>query len=234
LPRATPVPGRASHPPHAPHSAHHAPWACLVAPYRYAFPVDHCVRALKFHGQLEYGRVLGTLIAEARRARGAPLPALVVPVPLHASRYRERGFNQAAVIARFAARGLGIPLASRALERVRATAEQSHLPAAARAVNVAGAFRASTPLVGQRVALVDDVLTTGSTATAAASALREAGAVEVELWVAARPGSGGVDAEGVIEQHADEESHPDVVVVQERTKTAGRLARADQPLLPRE
>lgn len=215
-----------------------ATWTLLVAPCRYDYPIDHCVRALKFHGEAACGRLLGMLIARHRRALGAPWPDLVVPVPLHRARYLERGFNQAAVIARHAARGVGLPLANGLLERCRATAEQSHLRRAARAGNVSGAFRMSPRgervLPGRRVALVDDVLTTGSTAREASRVLRAAGAIAVELWVAARAAPAHSVPEGVIEQDADEDRHAHVVVIGERAQAGRRLAVADQPLLVEE
>ena len=168
------------------------PFAAVVCPWVYAYPIDHCVQALKFQGERAWARVFGALLARARLGVGGvppvalPLPRLVVPVPLHLRRLRERGYNQSADLARFAARALALPLDAHALERRRATEVQSRLPAAARAANVAGAFHAARPLQGLRVALVDDVLTTGSTVAAAAAALVAAGAGGVELWVVAR------------------------------------------------
>jgi len=161
------------------------PYEMVVAPFRYAHPVDHMVRSLKFEGDLMYGRILGELLARARRSRSGPLPSRVVPVPLHRSRFVERGFNQAEVLARHAAARLGLPAGVRLLERRRATLEQSGLSAAERPGNLQEAFRCRGACPPQ-VALVDDVLTTGSTAREAARALRSAGAVRVEVWVAAR------------------------------------------------
>lgn len=169
-----------------------APFTLVVCPWRYAYPVDRAIQALKFRGERAWARVFGTLLAQERRrgcaggSAAEPLPELIVPLPLHLRRLRERGYNQSADLARSAARVLRLPLEARALERCRATAPQSALPAAARAANVAGAFRARRVLRGLRVALVDDVLTTGSTAGAAAAALSAAGARSVELWVVAR------------------------------------------------
>ncbi|MGH8254376.1 MAG: ComF family protein, partial [Steroidobacteraceae bacterium] len=79
----------------------------ICCPWRFEFPVDELVRALKFHGERTYARVLGTLLARERMelaadAEAAPLPGLIVPVPLHPLRLRERGYNQAAELARFA------------------------------------------------------------------------------------------------------------------------------------
>jgi ComF family protein len=155
-------------------------------PWSFEFPVDELVRALKFRGERGYARLLGTLLARERLARGPPWPDRVIPVPLHRLRWRERGYNQAAELARFAARELGIAFEPRALLRRRATREQTALHFGARAANVRQAFAAAKPLQGLRVALVDDVITTGSTVSEAAAALRIAGARAVELWVIAR------------------------------------------------
>ena len=210
-------------------------WDLLVAPFLYDTPIDYCVRALKFHGETAFGRLLGLLVAQERRRHDLPLPDLVLPVPLHQARYIERGFNQAAIIGRHAAGPLGLPFGPGVLDRRRATAEQSHLRGAARAGNVRGAFRLSpsAAVAGRSLALVDDVLTTGSTAREATKVLRAAGAARVELWVAAgaAPASAAID---VIEQDADEDRHADVVVVEEGAEAGRGLAVADDPLLPEE
>ena len=166
----------------------HAPGDCelLCCPWDFEFPVDELLRALKFRGERSHARLLGTLLARARLACDLPLPQWVVPVPLHPLRLRERGYNQAAELARFAARELALRCESRCLERVRATREQTHLGAAERATNLQRAFRARRPLAVASVALVDDVMTTGSTLAAAAGALRAAGAQRIEIWVAAQ------------------------------------------------
>lgn len=164
-------------------------------PWAYRWPVDQLVRALKFAGERSHARLFGTLLARERLALGGPWPALLVPVPLHPLRLRERGYNQAAELARFAGKAIGLPVDAQLLERVRATRPQSGLGAAGRTANVAGAFRArrfsggdsrrGAGLSGLRIALLDDVITTGSTAAAAAQALRAAGATAVELWAVA-------------------------------------------------
>jgi len=163
----------------------------VIAPFEYAYPVDAWVRALKFGGERVYARVLGVLVARARAALQAAvpelatLPTLIVPIPLHAARYRERGFNQAEEIARVAARTLRIPVDAQALVRRIATREQSGLSMRKRRKNVRRAFAAMRPLAASHVALVDDVVTTGSTALAAARALAERGVRQVEVWAAA-------------------------------------------------
>lgn len=172
-----------------------APFAGVTCPWHYAWPLDRGVQAFKFQGERAWGRVFGVLLARERLAGARPLPELIVPVPLHHARQRTRGFNQSADIALDAARALRLSCVPHALERLRATGTQSTLPVAGRAVNVAGAFRATRALEGRRVALVDDVLTTGSTARAAAAALLASGAGAVELWVVARAGGAGAGAD---------------------------------------
>jgi ComF family protein len=156
-----------------------------VVPFEYAYPVDHFVRSLKFRGERMYARVLGTLLADAHSRVGGVLPQVLIPVPLHPSRYRARGFNQAGEIARFAAAPLGARVDTRCLARVVATQEQSGLPLEERRRNVRGAFRVVRAPDVQHVALVDDVLTTGNTAAEAAGTLAAAGIENVELWAVA-------------------------------------------------
>jgi ComF family protein len=158
----------------------------VVVPFQYAYPADHLIRGLKFRGERVYARVLGRLLGDAIRALRQPMPERIVPVPLHRERYRQRGFNQAHEIARYAAERLKVPIDARHLVRKVATREQSGLSLIERRANVRGAFEVLRPLEATRVALVDDVLTTGSTALAAASALSKAGVSEVELWAVAR------------------------------------------------
>ena len=114
------------------------------------------------------------------------VPELIVPIPLHPLRYRERGFNQAHEIARYAAQLLRIPVGTQYVRRRVPTLEQSGLSLAQRRRNVRGAFEVMRPIEARSVALVDDVLTTGSTARAAAEALSNAGVRHVEVWAVAR------------------------------------------------
>ena len=118
---------------------------------------------------------------------GAERPQALVPVPLHTGRLRERGYDQALELTRPLARRLGLPLRDDLLRRARATAAQSTLDAGQRRRNLRGAFavRGHCALPAH-VALVDDVMTTGATAHAAASALLRAGVARVDVWVCAR------------------------------------------------
>ncbi len=141
------------------------------------------------HGQHEgLAEAVGELWADHAADRLRDLkPGVVVPVPLHWRRYWQRGYNQAAALARALASRLQLPCRERCLRRLRATPFQSELTATARRDNVRGVFRAANGLLlrGETVLLVDDVLTTGSTASEAARALRAAGAVRVVVAVLA-------------------------------------------------
>ena len=157
------------------------------APFLYAAPVDQLVHALKYRGALAAGRVLGVLLAADVEVLGLHLDVdWVLPMPLHPSRHAARGSNQSAEIAHWVARSLRRPSRPQVLRRVRDTAPQVGLGIADRRANVDGAFAAAAGCAGRRIALVDDVVTTGSTLAAAAAALRAAGAVSVDAWCVAR------------------------------------------------
>lgn len=150
-------------------------------------PVREAVHRLKYRGQRALAEPLGGLMADWWERRGAEVD-LIVPVPLHPKRLRERGYNQAALLAKVMARHVGRPLADDGvLVRVRHTRSQMELGEAQRRRNVIGAFRADEVGVrGRRVLLVDDVCTTGATLEACTDALRAAGAVEVRAFTLAR------------------------------------------------
>jgi ComF family protein len=165
-------------------------------PYRYEFPLDVLIHRFKYGGQIAIGRILGTLLARRLWERGRPGVDAIVPVPLHAAREAKRGYNQAREIAMFAAELAGIPLRDRIARRGRATVEQTALPAGARRRNLRGAFEIRASSVPARVAIVDDVLTTGATTEALALALRRAGCRHVEVWAIARAAGQPVTASG--------------------------------------
>ncbi len=174
------------------------PQTALIA-LRYEHPVDELIRQLKYHGVLAHARVLGVLLAETARRRDAPLPRLLVPVPLHTRRWRERGFNQADCIARYAGHVLGIPMARHAVRRLRDTPSQTALDVAERHRNVRDAFAVRGARQREKlqranhVAVIDDVMTTGSTLAEMRATLLDAGVSRVDLWAVARsvraPGS---------------------------------------------
>jgi len=162
------------------------PFDATFALFLYADPVDQMIMALKFGGELAFARVLGILLARALRGARRP-PQCLVPMPLHAQRLRERGFNQAEAIAAHVAHRLKLRFETNLLQRTRVTAPQSRQTAASRRANTEAAFGVRPGMrVPLRVALLDDVMTTGSTAAAAAAALRAGGARHVEIWACAR------------------------------------------------
>lgn len=144
------------------------------------------LHALKYDGERRLAKPLGAAVARRWRRAGAGGDVLV-PVPASPDRVRERGYDQAALIATEAARGLSLPVLH-ALERTRATIAQFDLDRAGRAANLGGAFRAvhRAPIRGRWIVLVDDVATTGSTLAACATALLDGGAAAVSAITVAR------------------------------------------------
>ena len=163
------------------------PFASAWVPFQYAHPLDLLEARFKFRGDLAAGRVLAELMIE-RTGIDAPVrPDLVIAVPLHVARLRERGYNQAFELAKPLARALGVPIDRDLLARTRATPAQSGLDAATRRRNVRHAFAVRTvaPLPGH-VALFDDVMTTGATLRECARVLQRAGIARVDVWALAR------------------------------------------------
>ncbi|WP_018972284.1 ComF family protein [Rudaea cellulosilytica] len=162
------------------------------APYLYGHPLDLLLTKLKFGHSLAAGRVLAELWTTALRTALddgtiASVPDFIVPVPLHPSRLRERGYNQALELAKPLAREFGLVLAPGLLRRTRATAAQSDLDAVARRKNLRSAFEVDTNHAAPaHVALLDDVMTTGTTLREAARTLKRAGVARVDVWVLAR------------------------------------------------
>jgi len=163
----------------------------VEVPWRFAFPVDALITRFKHQARWPYGRLLGERLAhhlEHAFADGLPRPDLLLPVPLARRRLRQRGFNQAQMLADWLSRPLGIATDARPLERVLDTPAQQQLDAATRRRNLRQAFAIATgaDVKGRHLALVDDVLTTGATAEALARLLKRAGAERVDVYCLAR------------------------------------------------
>ncbi|TCL21909.1 ComF family protein [Azotobacter chroococcum] len=166
-------------------------FARVEAPWRYAFPIDTLIARFKHQARWPLGRLLGELLERHLQhafAEGLPRPDCLLPVPLAKGRLRRRGFNQAAMLARWLDGPLQLPVDEELLRRPQDTPAQQELDAAARRRNLRGAFALADPaaLAGRHVALVDDVLTTGATAEALARLLRAAGAARVDVYCLAR------------------------------------------------
>lgn len=154
---------------------------------QYTRPADHLIQAMKFNGKLRFAKLLGELLAKALSARGlSQLPQVILPVPLHNTRQRNRGFNQALEIARPVSKALKIPLNFKSCIRTRATIAQSTLNAKKRRANIRGAFKIVKNLNVQRVAIIDDVITTGQTVNEMARTLKQHGVDNIEVWSIAR------------------------------------------------
>ena len=161
---------------------------CSIAACVYRYPVDRMIKRLKYQARIEMAEALcGPLLARIH-ATGVALPERLLPTPMHPRRYRRRGFNQALEIARILAKQLDIRVETRQLQRHRPTAAQYKLDAKQRIKNVAGAFILKKSISYERVAVVDDVLTSGATAHELARVLKQGGVRHVQVWSLARAG----------------------------------------------
>lgn len=163
-----------------------------VAPLHYRQPVDRLLAGFKFRARFADGRSLALLLADtvSRTYRNDTAPELLLPMPLHRARWRQRGYNQAVEVTRVLRRSLGLPVCATAVVRHRVTAAQTSLGSiAARRRNVAGAFTvvgAEALLECRHVAIVDDVITTMATVNSLAACLRQHGVERVDAWCLAR------------------------------------------------
>lgn len=159
------------------------------APWRYQYPVDCLIRRYKYHQQYAFGRpLIHGFIQHLDRQGCFELPGrpdLIVPSPMHPKKRRKRGFNQAEDIAEQVSRHSGIPWSVNTLHRKHMTTAQSGLGRQQRLANLNNAYRI-TGEAPARVAIIDDVITTGATARAMASALHQAGVEGIEIWALAR------------------------------------------------
>ncbi len=164
----------------------------------YGFPWDQLISQFKYHGHTSLAAPLAGLLQHAVQGSAARPPHCVLPVPLAPQRLAERGYNQAWELARRVAAALHLPAHAQWLLRPLDAAHQAKLGRAERQRNLRTAFMVEpqhrAALQGLRVALVDDVMTTGATVAEAASTLRRAGAAAVDVWVVARTPDSDPDA----------------------------------------
>lgn len=186
-----------------PDCARHQPaFDHATAVWSYGFPVDTLIRDFKYGHHLYLGGFFGAQLATALEQAwaatpNASRPDLIVPMPLHPNRLKTRGFNQAAEIARHVAQRTGIACAFDALTRLHDTPAQAGLHRDERWRNLLGAFACPQPLAAKHILLIDDVLTTGASLSACATALRHAGAQRVDVAILARtpePSAAGLTA----------------------------------------
>jgi len=161
----------------------HAPsFDSTLSSFAYAFPIDKLVQAIKFSGRI----ALVNQLADTLSSRIVTHPDYIIAMPLHPMRLRERGFNQSQLIAQRLVKSLGVSLLTDVCKRTRNTTPQSSLPWQERGKNMRNAFTCVADLSGKHIAIVDDVMTTGTTIEELARTLREKGAIKVSAWVLAR------------------------------------------------
>jgi ComF family protein len=167
-----------AHPPH---------YDQTLAAFSYDFPLDKLIQSFKYGNRLVLADYLGReLVGRALASGWEAVADLVVPLPLHPTRLRDRGFNQALELARPVAAALKLPLDPRACARIRPTPAQAGLPWKKREENIRRAFHCPHELTGRRILLIDDVMTTGASLNECARTLKRRGATEVRLLVVAR------------------------------------------------
>jgi ComF family protein len=165
------------------------PFNFSYALYSYQPPVTKLIMNLKFGQALANANLFGKLLAMQIKTiwyRDKPLPDVIIPVPLHPKRLKQRGYNQAMEVARPIAKLLNIPVANHFCQRVKNTDAQATLPAALRSDNVKNAFEMRAPLSFSKIAVLDDVITTGETVTEFCRVLKAAGAKEIDIWCCAK------------------------------------------------
>lgn len=150
----------------------------------YQEPINRLIADFKYHNKLALSRVFAAQMTERLKAR--QLPQLLIPIPLHPRRLRERGYNQSLELAKQLSKQLVIPVRHDALTRIRDTLPQASLPFSERKKNMKQAFQINKTNIPSHIALIDDVLTTGHTTNVAAKILRKAGVNTIEVWTVAR------------------------------------------------
>lgn len=161
-------------------------------PFLYQFPMDQLISAMKYQAQPQLSKALSKLMAKQIKQQDmAVLPEALIPIPMHPSKQRRRGYNQATYLAKHLGKVFGIPIMHNALEKITSTDAQRNLSAKERQQNLSGAFRIKPSKMKQlskleHVAIIDDVVTTGATANEASHCLTKAGIEQIEIWAIAR------------------------------------------------
>ncbi len=151
----------------------------------YQYPASHLIKAFKFNNRPEIAYYFAQKLAHKLMAKPC-LPEMLIPVPLHTMRQRQRGYNQSLELALNLGKLLEITVNATLCKRTKKTDPQSSLPMKTRKSNVKGAFQIHSPVILQHVAIVDDVITTGSTVNEVAATLKKAGCQQIDVWAIAR------------------------------------------------
>lgn len=161
------------------------PFEDAIIPFLYRLPISDQIQSLKYGGQVHLAHAFGKALASRISQSNNPLADIIIPVPLHWRRMFNRGFNQSTEIARVIGKQMGIPVSTDILARKKHTVTQTDLDIKMRFKNTRNAFKAKSTNLPHHVALVDDVVTTGSTIRSAAKTLRNAGVSKVSIWAVA-------------------------------------------------
>ena len=156
-----------------------------TALFTYDFPVNKLLQHYKYKEMLHLSRIFGTLLSTKLTNKMQHID-IIIPMPMHPTRLKERGFNQALEIARLVAKNLHIPMNYKACQRIKLTPPQASLPLKSRIKNIRGAFKCTENIQGKHIAIIDDVMTSGASLNELAKTLKQAGAAHVECWVIAR------------------------------------------------
>jgi ComF family protein len=163
----------------------------VYSPFVYSEEISYLIKKLKYQQKIHYAHILATLFIEKTpllKSGGQNLPDMLIPIPMHSKRLKQRGFNQALEISRILATHYQIPLNYKHLIRSRYTALQAGMGSSQRQKNIRHAFHLQQPLKVEHVALIDDVMTTGCTVNEVAKLLKNEGVNTVDIWVIARAG----------------------------------------------
>jgi len=152
--------------------------------FRYQDPLKRLLADFKYHDKVYLAQLFAELMVKPLNTRA--LPQLLIPIPLHSKRLRQRGYNQSLELAKTLSKHLSIPLSKHTLTKTINTPPQASLPFKQRKTNIQRAFSLTDENIPAHIALIDDVLTTGHTANAAAKLLRQKGVETIELWTIAR------------------------------------------------
>lgn len=157
-----------------------------ISPFHYALPINQFITQLKFRQKLHYANILAELLITKIESHSERLPDCIIPVPLHKSRLRQRGFNQALEIAKPIAKKYAIELDTKSCVRIISTPPQMEQNKESRKNNIRNAFTVSKEFKHTHIVLVDDVMTTGNTLNEISKAFRKQGVKRIQVWAVAR------------------------------------------------
>lgn len=157
-----------------------------ITPFTYEYSIKHLITELKFKKKLINAQLLGKLLSRHINEQNIHLPDFLLPVPLHKKRLRDRGFNQAMELCRVLSKELSIPILASNIEKTKATPPQAKLTAKQRKNNLRSSFALRKNIPSATIAIVDDVITTGTTMYEIAKLLKKSGAPKLQAWACAR------------------------------------------------